>query len=438
MIGGSVSTPAFEVDCQQFFELLAEVVAVPSPAGQEEPVASLIGAWLLDRYPGLQTVVDRFAPHRANLECSAETPRDGDLVLYGHLDTSLTGDPDHDRLAVPSGSPPALLDRQGDVLSGPGLGVAKGPAIAALMGYLAAAGALAAASRRTRAALLLAAGGTHRGMSPGILLSEGAPCSGAGDGVKRFLDRHRPGAAVVAKCGPEGVLFEEPGAAYLTVEVTGTPALVMSRGEGDRSGGVPAAVGTAMAGFEAWRRDFMERPIRHGSQIGRQAGVGALAAGLPYKADVIGGLLQLHLYVVLATGDQPNRLADEIERCVTGELCDAGWTGLGVHVRVVSGWPAERTDPSNPLVRLAEQVYTDVNGVSSPTVRRWTGSTDGVLLRRAGIDTVRFGPTPMPAPLGTERLSATSLYNAARQYASLVMAFSLAQDGERPSADNDL
>lgn len=439
MTGGSVSILRPEPQLGELLELLAEVVAQPSPAGREEPVAALIGSWLTAHHPGLHTVVDRFAPDRANLECSVGVPQDGDLVLYGHLDTSLTGDPRHDRMAVPAGCSATRLERRGDVLSGPGLGVAKGPAIAALMGYLAGAEALRAAGRPTRAVLLLAAGGTHRGMWPGLPLSEDSPCSGAGDGVTRFLSRHRPGSAIVAKCGPEGVLYEEPGAAYLTVEVSGPPELAMSRSEGERGGGVPAAVGAAMAGVESWRHAFMGLPIQPGSQAGRQAAVGALAAGLPYKADIIGGLLQLHLYVVLAAGDRPEHLAGEIERAVTGKLSESGRSGLEVRARLVSGWSAERTEPSAPLVRLAGRVYREVNGTPPPSVRRWTGSTDGVLFRRAGIDTVRVGPNPLPALPGTERLTLSSLHRAARQYAALVVAFSSEwADDDPPEAADDL
>ena len=40
-------------------------------------------------------------------------------------------------------------------------------------------------------------------------------------------DRRRP-AAVVAKCGPPGVLWEEPGALYLTVQVRGRSGVVLA------------------------------------------------------------------------------------------------------------------------------------------------------------------------------------------------------------------
>ncbi|MGH9092279.1 MAG: deacylase, partial [Acidimicrobiales bacterium] len=81
------------MDPAELLELLGGMVAVPSPAGGERPLAEWTAAWLADRHPGLGCTVDAFAPGRANLECTAGPPGPADLVLYGHLDTSLSGDP---------------------------------------------------------------------------------------------------------------------------------------------------------------------------------------------------------------------------------------------------------------------------------------------------------------------------------------------------------
>ncbi|HVX22658.1 MAG TPA: hypothetical protein VHB02_15020 [Acidimicrobiales bacterium] len=418
-MGGGTGSP----DEAALVELLAGTVAVPSPAGGERAVAEWIGGWLATRHPEVDCTVDRFAPGRANVVCRVGEADAGDLVLYSHLDTSLSGDPALDRPAVPAATSSGF-ERRGDLVSGPGVAVAKGPAAAATVGFLAAVRALAASGRRPRATLLLAAGGTHRATPPGVRLPAGSPGAGAGDGVRRFLAGGRPAAAVVAKAGPAGILWEEPGAAYVTVEVAGPPGLVMTRSTLP-GGGVPGAVGAAVAAVERWRRRFLDRPVPGGGQAGREVGVGALAAGLPYKADVVGGLLQLHLYAVLAPGDDPAALPAELEAAVDDALARDGWTGLQVQAHLVDGLRAAATPPSAPVVRLAEAVYREAFG-PPPTIAGWTGSTDGVLFRHAGVDTARLGPTPLPGRVGTESLSLSDLVAWSRAYARLVVRHSWA------------
>lgn len=315
------------------------------------------------------------------------------------------------------------LERQGDVLTGTGLGVAKGPAAAALLGYLLATRALDAAGVTARAALLLAAGGTHRAAPRETALPAGSPATGAGDGVRRYLTRHHPSAAMVAKCGPPGVLYEEPGAAYLTVEVTGPAGLAMARAALP-GGGVPGAAGAAIGGFEAWRAELLARPLPVGSQCGRDAAVGALAAGLPYKADLVAGLLQLHVYAVLAPGDDPAALAVSLAAAVESSLAAAGRDDLAVHASVVEATAAAATDPASPVVEAARAAYRAVLGTVPPDPVAWTGSTDGVLFRHAGVDTARMGPVPLPGPLGQDALSLGDLVAWTRVYATAVIGWS--------------
>jgi acetylornithine deacetylase/succinyl-diaminopimelate desuccinylase-like protein len=425
-------------DREELNELLTGTLAIPSPAGSELTLAEWIAEWLADRHPDLEAVVDRFAPGRANLECWVKGPGPGgagpggpggpDLLLYSHLDTSLSGDPVIDRpLGVfgpgPATTAPSVAPRQGDTISGPGVVVAKGPLAAATCGLARAARTLAAQGRTPRAVLLLASGGTHRAAPYWLQLSPGTPGAGAGDGIRRFLSRHQPGAAVMAKAGPPGLLYEEPGAAFVLVEVQGTVGLVMARSAEVQDGGVPAAAGAAVRGVEQWREHFLRRPTPPGSQSGREAGVGALQAGLPYKPDLIGGLLQCFVYLVLASGDDPEALATEIAAAVAASLSDDGRHDLSVRATVVDAVTSQRTDPAAPIVRIAADAYQAVRGSPPPRPMGWTGSTDGVILRRAGVDTVRVGPSPLSSGVGQEALSLEDLATSTAVYAEIITRF---------------
>jgi acetylornithine deacetylase/succinyl-diaminopimelate desuccinylase-like protein len=414
-------------DREELHELLTGALAIPSPAGGELTLAEWIAAWLTERHPKLDVVVDQFAPGRANLECRVKgtDPGSPDLVLYSHLDTSLSGDPVIDRPLGIIGPGSAAMDppapgRGGDIISGHGVVVAKGPLAAAVCGFGRAARTLAAQGRPPRAMLLLASGGTHRAGPHWLELPPGAPATGAGDGVRRFLSRHRPGAAVVAKAGPPGLLYEEPGAAFVLVEVHGTVGLVMARSEAVRDGGVPAAAGAAVRGVERWRERFIRRLTPPGSQSGREAGVGALRAGLPYKPDLISGLLECFVYVVLGPGDDPERLAGELAAAVAASLRDDGRRNLSVRATLLDASISQRTDAAAPIVRIAEDAYRAVRGVPAPRPVGWTGSTDGVILRRAGVDTVRVGPSPLSSGVGQEALSLEDMATSTAIYAEII------------------
>lgn len=410
-----------DAGAEELADLVSLAVGVPSPCGSEEALAQRLADWVRRRLPSLAVDVDRFAPGRANLVLG-DPEAGGHLAVYGHLDTTLSGDPAIDRLAVP-GSVARSLERRGDTLTAPGLAVAKGPAAAALLGYVLAAHALAGAGIPVRATLLLAAGGTHRAAPAETALPAGAPSSGSGDGVRRYLALHRPAAALIAKCGPPGVLHEEPGAAFVTVEVTGPTGLAMRRAS-EGSGGVPAAVGAAVEGIEHWRRRFVARPTVPGSQAGRDAALGALAAGLPYKADLIGGLLQLHVYAVLGPGDEPGELAPALESAARAALASSGHSSLTVRARLVSGVSSAATPPDAAVVALARAAYRAAHGVEPPAITGWTGSTDGVVFRHAGVDTARAGPVPLPGPFGHESLSFAELRAWVAAYAHVVVGWS--------------
>jgi acetylornithine deacetylase/succinyl-diaminopimelate desuccinylase-like protein len=215
-------------------------------------------------------------------------------------------------------------------------------------------------------------------------------------------------------------LYEEPGAAFVLVEVQGTVGLVMARSEGVRDGGVPAAAGAAVRGVERWRARFIRRPTPEGSQAGREAGVGALQAGLPYKPDLITGLLECFVYVVLGPGDDPQGLAGELEAAVAASLHEDGRPNLLVRARLVDAAPSQRTDPAAPVVRIAADAYRAVCGEPAPRPVGWTGSTDGVILRRAGVDTVRVGPPPLSSGAGREALSLEDLATSTAIYAEII------------------
>lgn len=409
------------VDSATLLDLLSGAVAIPSPAGSELALAEWFAARLESLDPKLTCELDRFAPGRANLVCGDNDARPGGLVVYSHLDTSLSGNPVFDRVITARDSEFGFA-QDGDTLRGPGVAVAKGPAAAAMVGFVVAR-QLLDSSERPRATLLLAAGGTHRAAAREGAIPPEAPARGAGDGVRQFLRDHRPDAALIAKAGPVAVLYEEPGFAYFVVEVSGPSGLVMARSEAVGNGGVPAAAGAAVRGVERFRSRFIERALPENSQAGREVGVGALCAGAPYKADLFGGLLELYVYVVLGPSDDPANVRAEIETAVAASLVDDGRGQFSVRATLLDSVTSARTDPASPIVEMATDAWESAHGASPPPLHGWTGSSDGVLFRSSGIDTVRLGPPPISAAAGVEALSLRELVVFAQLYAEIVVRF---------------
>lgn len=379
---------------QDLLDVLRVLDATSSPRGHERAVALRLRDWCAARWLDVAWTVEDYGADGGSLVASRVT---GPL-LYSHLDTSLDGSA-RDAAITGSASPVGALRVTDDEVNGFGLGVARGPAAAALLAF-------AGAGRGT---LLLAGSGTHRR-------------GGAGTGLDAYLAAHpMPPSAIVAKCGPTTVLWEEPGAAYLTVRIAGTSGAALFPDSARPSGGVLGHAGLVLAELHRWRADYLAAHPATG-QVGAACGIGAVSAGWPDKPDLLPAALQLGVFLVTVPGtDVPSLAADLTARLRAGfadtplRECD-----VQVHVEVVHG--AARTDADAPIVRAACAAWKAEFGVAPPPITGWTGSTDGVVLRGRGVDTVRLGPTSAPAEddRRRDRLSLTELAAFARIYRALL------------------
>ena len=387
---------------------LARLMAcTPSPPGRERLLAERIAEEGQRIAPGLQWRVDPFDRDRANL-LVAEGPADYqavEVMAFAHLDTSLAGLEEYRRLtgcepdAATGGTGSGFAVRDGRLV-GPGVAVAKGPAAGALAALLAGhrTGTLADGT-----AVLLTSGGTHRA----------APGSGGfAVGLRRALESGlSPKAAVNVKAGAPCVLHEEPGSAYLRISVrsSGGP-LMLQQSEG--CAGAAAALARLLPLIERWRATLRERDPS--ALCGRDVGLGALAGGLPDKPDILPSVSWADLYVVTAPGDDASEMADELAGLLETD------TTSSTSVSVTASMPAGRTPRAHPVVELAAQAWSRHLG-PAPTVTGWRGSTDGALLRHAGIPVARLGPRPRSAPTGLEAVDLAELTTFARIDAELLV-----------------
>ncbi|WP_436697630.1 M20/M25/M40 family metallo-hydrolase [Nocardioides sp. BYT-33-1] len=350
---------------EQLVELLRVLDRTPAPRGRERVAATALAQWCAQRWPAITWTVQDYGAEGANLVGYAGP---GPL-LYSHLDTSLDGDGSSAPLVTGRDDPVGPLRIADGTAEGFGLGVARAPAAAAL----------AAFATARRGTLLLAGSGTHRR-------------GGRGEGVRAFLaDAPAIPSAIVAKGGPRGPLWEEPGAAYLRVRVTGTSGAALAPESASPPGGVLRHAGVVLDAVEHWRERYLASRAPVG-QVGPQVGVGALRAGWPDKPDLLPAELLVDLYVVTVPGERPSRLATELTACLHALLASTPLAGCGCAVEVEWLHGAQATPERAPVVRAAQDAWERVFGAPPARITGWTGSTDGVVLREHGIDTVRVGP----------------------------------------------
>jgi acetylornithine deacetylase/succinyl-diaminopimelate desuccinylase-like protein len=393
------------------------VLGTDSRSGREEMLARRLADWgrATTGASASQWSLQALGPHRANLLGWTGSPSwaaNRGLWFYGHLDTSLTGDPALDLPLTGHTRPstPAAVDRYG--LTGVGVAVSKGPALCALVAYQALARAAAQLGLPLQLGLLLAGGGTHRAPSGGFgpARDDGLD-QGFGLGVEAALaEGLRPSAVINVKGGAAGVLSAEPGCLILRIEVRSSAVALPGR-----SGHPGAAVLAAVVAqeVEAWRSRYVWSHLDPTGQVAVDACVGAVEAGLPFKPDFVPGAANVYAYVVTLPGADTEALVDELTAAVRGRLRELpdGWATPELDVVVVGRHGGQATPESAPIVRAARAAFESTGGPGSSKVLGYRGSTDGVIFRRTGIDTVRVGPTAMATAEDptVERLSTAEL-----------------------------
>lgn len=379
---------------QNLLDVLAVLDATPSPRGRERAGAIRLRDWCVTRWPHIDWTVDEYGSAGASLTAT----HGAGPLLYSHLDTSLDGSP-HDAAITGAPTPVGPLRVSGDAVDGFGLGVARGPAAAALVAFASAG----------RGKLLLAGRGTHRR-------------GGARTGLAAYLARHDlPTSAIVAKCGPATLLWEEPGAAYLTVRVVGASGAALFPDSARPSGGTLMHAGLVLAELQRWRADYLAAHPDVG-QVGAACGVGSLSAGWPDKPDLLPAGFEIGVYLVTVTGADVPSIASELAARLRAGCADTPLGDCEVRVGAEVVHAAAGTSPDAPIVKAAYTAWTAEFGASPPPITGWTGSTDGVVLRGRGVDTVRLGPTSASGADDRRRdqLSLTELESFTRLYGKLL------------------
>lgn len=369
-------------------ELLALLLARPSPPGRERALAEDLANWGARAGGDVAWEVDPLDEGSANLVARSVLGDARELAMYAHLDTSLVGEAIRDfAITGELGGTPPFSFGEDRMLRGFGVGIAKAPSAAAMVSFLSAAAALRELALPHRLTLLLAAGGTHRAVPS----DAPAAVERFGRGVAHALaGGWRPSAVLNVKGGPRGVLYEEPGAAYLRVRLRARWTAALVRATVAPKGGLVRHAGAVLDSIETWREAFLRAHPPVG-QLANEIVIGAIRGGTAAKADLIPGLLEVFVYAILLPTEDPAAIARDLEAHLCGTVVDSMPDCPTVEVEVYASAPGGTTDPASEIVRLANDAWLSHVGSDPRTVTGWTGATDGAVFRAAGIPTARIG-----------------------------------------------
>lgn len=367
--------------------LLAGIVNIPSPTGEERPLAEHLVRVMAAA--GLQSFVQPIDALSANA-----IGRYGDgvgpaLLLFAPLDSAFSGVADEEVPWVGPAMRDDLLPRaivERDRVIGLSADNPKGHIVAIVSAV--AALAKAGVPLAGRVTLGFGAGGAPSNKRPALTRFN----VGHGTGCEFMLQQGvRGDFAVIAKPG-FAVAWEEVGLCWFRVRVHGTQTYVGRRHVlADDSPIVHAA--TVIQALERW---FPEYAARHTSGlVAPQGAVGAVSGGWTYKPAFTPAACDLYVDLRVSPRCPPMQAWRELQACLDGLRRQHGFQ---IDCEMILAIPGQATDPGNWIIKSCIRAWEMVERRSHEPFLRTSGQTEAVILRRHGIPTARMGLPAMMSP----------------------------------------
>jgi acetylornithine deacetylase/succinyl-diaminopimelate desuccinylase-like protein len=375
---------AKHISVDRLGDLTASLVDVPSPTGDEAPLAGHIAALLAASgvEAHVQPLDDRQANAWGRLRGDGSGP---DLMLYAPIDTMTAGD---EREDLPWAGPELRPDMRtpaqvvGDYVIGLGASNPKGHAACVLM----AAEAVRLAGIQLTGDLIVAfgAGGMPTNARPGV----GNPRLNTGQGVGcSFLLEQGVWTdyAVIAKPG-WCVAWEEVGLTWFEVTVRGSHTYVGSRHR------LPYVNAVVRAGEVAARLDrwFADYAVAHtDGLVAPQGVVASIEGGWRRTAAFTPAECRFLVDLRLSPRTSPMQAKREFAAALAAIAGDI--PGAEITFEQVLAISGASTDPDSWICRSAVRAWEAIENRPHEPVTGTSGATDANILRNRGIPTVRIG-----------------------------------------------
>jgi acetylornithine deacetylase/succinyl-diaminopimelate desuccinylase-like protein len=382
-------------------ELVAGLVDIPSPTGEEGDIA----VWAADQLSahGVEARTQWLDDRQANAVGELTGAGGGeDVLLYAPIDTLTVGDPDEDVPWIGSTLREDMQTRAqivGDHVLGLGASNPKGHAACVM-----------AAVEAISAADLDLPGSVIVGLGAG-----GMPTNGR---TTRGLTRHNAGQgagcsfmleqgiwadhAVIAKPG-WAVAWEEVGLCWFEIDVLGNFSYVGSRHRMPYRNAI-AGASKVILELEEWFVGYAERHTD--GLVSPQGIVSAIEAGWPRMSSVTPAACRFFVDLRVS----PRTPIAEVRREFAAAVEDivARHPELEVRWRSRLTIPGTETPTDAPVVQAAIAAWEEIAGEPHRPIVANSGATDANILRQKGLPTVRIGmdrigpdaPLPLDFPAG--------------------------------------
>lgn len=385
------------IESGRLAELLVSMTAIPSPSGEERPLAEHVVAHL--RAAGIEAEVDELGGRAANAVGRLRgSGGGGRLLLYAPLDTAFAGATSEDEPwlgASPRADFALPPRRERDQVVGLGAENPKAFAACAIVALeaMAAAGAVLPGDLELllagRSMPILARPATADGGNPAI----GKGPLGFGAGSRAHLERHdAPDAAIVLKPG-YAVSHEEVGLAWFRLTVRGAVNYTGIRHKGPYRNPILAAAGL-VTGLEAWIGRWSTAAAS--GTVAPQGSINAIRAGAGTHAAFTPATCVVDVDLRVSPRSSPDQVQAELEAAVN-EL-RAAEPELDVTVERTAALPGTATDPDAWIVRCLVRAWEWREERTHVPAGRTSGASDAAVLRGAGIPTARIGLPPPATP----------------------------------------
>lgn len=391
----SIAAAESNVSLEQLRTLIADMVNIASPTGEEGDLAqyvteSLRASGVSARY---QPIDDRQANAIGQIGGSGHG---ASLLLYAPLDTVTTGNADEDCPGVGDSLRADMLPvaaERGSWIVGLGASNPKGHAAC----VIAAAQAIARSGIELAGDLLvgLGAGGmpTNKRTSPHADRYN----AGQGAGCSFMLEQGlHADYALIAKPG-WAVAWEEVGLCWFRVRVHGLFNYVGSRRRiAYRNPIVDAA--TVVRALEEWAGEYAARNTS--GLVAPQAQIGAIEGGWNRMPSFTSTACDIWLDVRISPRTPPV----DVQRQFAEAIADlqAGHPDLDLSWDMVLSIPGTSTAPDNWIVQSSARAWESVAGRAHQAITETSGATDANILRGRGLPTARVGMPKATDASGTE------------------------------------
>jgi succinyl-diaminopimelate desuccinylase len=388
----SMSPWTERVERDAIVSLASELIAIPSPSGQELDVMDFVAGWCEGR--GLEHRRLAKQADRPNIIVSIGDPSTGPTIaMNGHLDTVPVSDPD----AWTSDPFTPTISDDGSMLIGRG-----------------------AADMKSAVAVMLTTAGLFQDASlQGCLqvhVVSDEETSGA-FGAQFLMEEiaagrlEEPDYCLIGEKSDLKVRNAERGILGFEVIFHGRAShTAVARATGIN------AIAKAAKGVLALERDI----DRFHPAIGKPViSVNTISGGVAH--NVVPGECRISVDRRLIPGESRESAMAEVREAFAAIAAeDPGFRYTIVEDPSGNYIPANITEDDSPIVATLKESIRAVTGSEPEYFVAWAGATDGRFYRQAGIDTVGYGPGGMNAHGANEAIQIDQLVTQARVYTETI------------------